>query len=387
MRSLEPPISQFKVMSPTAIPIAVVGHSLTAHAVAAALTKLGYACTLIYNPKKLGFSGLSLVLNDVCVSLLTDLFGDLEIDLLAHHLTSRWVCWVQEKGSERISQPAWVIPYHVLLDRIRQSDPIQSLPIVDENQIDSQELSNNYAWTIYSNVPTETVSIADDFNIFSGGKRVIVTAEITSNPSLLNDSCYIESLTNGWLFYAPLNDGAGILQACLPNLPIEPRRALLNCLYESHLISPLIHHLGLVRCFPAAPRLQFPLYGSRWLMVGESGVKLDPISGEGTPFALRSGILAAAVVDSILQDPTTSDALLNHYQTRLTHSFLSHLQGCSQYYQLVLGNHKLWQGEINQMIDTGQNLSSRLKQQTNSELNYQLIGLKLHYLRQPFQGK
>jgi hypothetical protein len=364
-------------MSPTAVPIAVVGHSLTAHAVAAALSKLGYACTLIYNPKKLGFSGLSLVLNDVCVSLLWELFGGIDFDKLGHRLTYRWVRWEQEKESEQVYQPAWVIPSHVLLAQIRQSEIIQSVPIFDETQITSQELSNNYAWTIYGNQQQEAIAITKSFDILPGGQRVIVTAESQNDSLTLPDSCYIESLPNGWLFYAPFNNGLGMLQACLPSLPTNPQQALLDCLYYSRLISPLIHHLGLVRCFPAAPRFQFPLYGSRWLMVGESGVKLDPISGEGTPFALRTGILAAAVIDGILQDPTTSDALLNHYQTRLTHSFLSHLQGCSQYYQLVLGNHELWQGEINQMIDTGQNLSSRLKQQTNSELNYQLIGGKL----------
>ena len=373
-------MSKSKVMSTTAVPIAVVGQSLTAYAVAAALTKLGYACTLIYNPTTLKFAGPSLVLNDVGETLLWELFGDLDFEQLAQRLTYRWVRWGQETDSEQVYQPAWVIPYSVLLNQILQSEIMQSVSIADSRQMTLQQLSNDYAWTVYGSQQQAALTMAETLDIFPGGQRVMITAEIPHESLTLRDSCYIESLPNGWLFYAPLDGDSGILQACLPKLPINPRRALLDCLYYSQLISPLVNHLDQVRCFPAAPCLQLPLYGSRWLMVGNPAVKLDPISGEGTPFALRTGILAAAVIDGILQNSTTADALLNHYQTRLTHSFLSHLQGCSKYYQPVLGNHELWQGEINQMINTGQNLSSRLKQQTNLNLNYQLIGLKLQEL-------
>ena len=373
-------MNQFKVMSTTAVPIAVVGQSLTVYAVAAALSQLGYACTLIHNPKTLQFAGPSLVLNDVGQTLLRELFGELNFEQLAQRLTYRWVRWGQETDSEQVYQPAWVIPYSVLLNQILQSEIMQSVSIADSRQMTLQQLSNDYAWTVYGSQQQAALTMAETLDIFPGGQRVMITAEIPHESLTLRDSCYIESLPNGWLFYAPLDGDSGILQACLPKLPINPRRALLDCLYYSQLISPLVNHLDQVRCFPAAPCLQLPLYGSRWLMVGNPAVKLDPISGEGTPFALRTGILAAAVIDGILQNSTTADALLNHYQTRLTHSFLSHLQGCSKYYQPVLGNHELWQGEINQMINTGQNLSSRLKQQTNLNLNYQLIGLKLQEL-------
>ena len=379
-------MSQFKVM-PTADTIAVVGQSLTAHAVTAALSKLGYACTLIYDPKMLRFAGPSLVLNDVGITLLGELFGALDLQKLGQRLTYRCVRWGQPTDSERVYQPAYVIPSDVLLNQIRQSKPMESVPIIDGTKMTFSELSDNYAWTVYGTQPLQQISLTENFQTFSGGQRVMVTAEIPCDSLTLRDSCYMESLPDGWLFYAPIDRNSGMLQACIPELPSNPRRALLDCLYYSRLISPLVNHLHQVRCFPSAPRLQLPLYGSSWLMLGGAAVKLDPISGEGTPFALRMGILAAAAIDGVLQNPTNSDALLNHYQTRLTHSFLSHLQGCSDYYQLVLGNHQLWQREINQMINTGQNLSSQLKQQTNPDLNYQLIGLKLHDLGQSLQSQ
>ena len=68
-------MNQSRDMSTTPVSIAVVGQSLTTYAVVAALSKLGYACSLIYDPQKLLFAGPSLVLNDVCQTLLRELFG------------------------------------------------------------------------------------------------------------------------------------------------------------------------------------------------------------------------------------------------------------------------------------------------------------------------
>ena len=357
--------------------IAIAGQSLTSYAVAAALSKLGYNCTLIYDPQKPQLDGPSLVLNDVCETLLRELFGAIEFEQIGQPLSYRWVRWGPGAESERVPQPAWVISSAALLKQIRESEIMQSVAIADESKISHQELSRDYAWTVYRSQPPSAIALSENFDIWSGGERVMVTAKTLNHGMTRQDSCYIESLPDSWLFYAPFDEQSGMLQACLPIFPANPRKALLETLYCSKLISPLVAKLDQVRCFPSAPRLQLPLYGDRWLRFG---VKLDPISGEGTPFALRTGILAAAVIDGILKNTAIADDLLNHYQNRLTHSFLSHLQGCSQYYQLVFSNHELWQGEIHQMIQTAQNLLSRLEQQTNPNLDYQLIGFKLHSL-------
>ncbi|MGK7940651.1 MAG: NAD(P)/FAD-dependent oxidoreductase [Crocosphaera sp.] len=363
-------------------PIAIVGHSLTAHAVAAALQKLGYECTLIYDPTSLQFKGPSLVLNDVCETLLGELFGQSPLSEWGQPLTYRWVRWGND-ASEQVYQPAHAVPSHVLLSQIRQSDIMQSVSVVDARKITTEQLLDNYAWTVFCTHQQGLIYLPSHksqetlFPPLSGGKRMILTAESPHDCLELRNSCYIESLANSWLFYAPLDEQLGMVQACLPTFPANPQKALLECLYQSRLIGPLVKQIDQVRCFPSAPRLQWPLYGSRWLMAGEPTIKLDPVSGEGTPFALRSGILAAAVVDGILQNPNNLNSLLNYYQTRLTHSFIAHLEGCSQYYQSVFGNHPLWQREISQMIELAEDLSSRVQQPTESNLNYQLIGFKL----------
>lgn len=378
-------MNQSKIMSTTSVPIAVVGQSLTTYAVAAALTRLGYTCSLIYDPQKLKFEGPSLVLNDVCATLLRELFG--AIAFRGQSLTYRWVRWGQGAKSEQVYQPARVIPYSALLTQIRQSEIMQSVAMIAGTETTPQQLSRDYAWTVYGSRPPDAIAKRENSAVLQGGQRVMVTAEIPHDNSTSGESCYIESLADSWLFYAPLDHNSAMLQACLPRLPTNPRRAVLDCLYYSQLIAPFVNQLAQVRYFPAAPQLQLPLYGSRCLMLGQSAVKLDPISGEGTPFALRTGILAAAVIDGILHNPTAANTLLSHYQTRLTHSFLAHLQGCSEYYQLVFGNHELWQGEIKQMIKTGRNLSSRLQQQPQSNLQYQLIGFKLQELDPPRESQ
>ena len=132
-----------------------------------------------------------------------------------------------------------------------------------------------------------------------------------------------------------------------------------------------------VHCFASAPYLNYPTYDSNWLTVGRPLIKLDPISGEGTPFALRSAILAAAVIDGICQNPDRKSALLNHYQHRLLQSFISHLQGCQNYYHSAFASSNTWEKEIGEMAMINQYLSESFSSLTKSNFDYQLVGWKL----------
>lgn len=69
--------------------VAVVGDSLSAYAVVAVLTKLGYHCDLLCYPTKSNFYGPSLVLNDVSETLLAELFPDVNLGVDSQRLTHR----------------------------------------------------------------------------------------------------------------------------------------------------------------------------------------------------------------------------------------------------------------------------------------------------------
>ncbi|MBD2415771.1 hypothetical protein H6H01_34680 [Nostoc calcicola FACHB-3891] len=355
-------------------PVAVVGDSLSAYAVVAALAKLGYHCDLLCDPAKSHFFGPSLVLNDVSETLLAQLFPDVNLSIYSQRLTHRLVRWGRQPV--QVEQPALAIRSHSLLELLRNSKVMQHTRMIDVSQLTAQQISQNYPWTVYTRHKQRAIALPESSQSLVGGQRVIVTAEVQDTPKSAH-ACYIESLADGWLFYAPV-DGGAMLQACLPITPANPRRALLECLYKSTTISTFVNDLQKVNCFSSAPHLQWPLCGSGWLMVGEPAIKIDPVSGEGTPFALRSAILAGAVIDAILSDRIPDISALSHYQTRLTHSFISHLRGCIQFYREVFSTNSAWLPEINQMIDIAETLSTQLEQQAVNVLNYRLIDFELH---------
>ena len=369
--------------------VAVVGDSLSAYAVVAVLTKLGYHCDLLCYPTKSNFYGPSLVLNDVSETLLAELFPDVNLGVDSQGLTHRWVCWGTQPV--QVEQPALAIRSHSLLELLRNSKVMQHTRMIDASQLTAQQISQKYAWTVYTKhkqgamaTPAvrgasrrEGIALLESSQSLIGGQRVIVTAEVQDTPKSAY-TCYMESLADGWLFYAPVNGSGAMLQACLPITPANPRRALLECLYKSTTISTFVNDLQKVNCFFSAPHLEWPLCGLGWLMVGEPAIKIDPVSGEGTPFALRSAILAGAVIDAILSDRIPDISALSHYQTRLTHSFISHLRGCIQFYREVFSTNLAWLAEINQMIDIAETLSTQLEQQAVNVLNYRLIDFELH---------
>ncbi|MEH1902142.1 MAG: hypothetical protein V7L04_12190 [Nostoc sp.] len=355
-------------------PVAVVGDSLSAYAVVAALAKLGYDCDLLCDPAKSHFSGRSLVLNDISETLLAELFPDVNLGVYSQRLTHRWVRWGTQPV--QVEQPALAIRSHSLLELLRNSKVMQHSRVIDANQLTAQEISQNYAWTVYTRHKQGAITLPKSSQSLVGGQRVMVTAEVQDTSKSAH--AYIESLADGWLFYAPVDHSGAMLQACLPITPANPRRALLECLYQSTRISAFVNDLQKVDCFSSAPHLQWPLCGSGWLMVGEPAIKIDPVSGEGTPFALRSAILAGAVIDAILSDGIPDISALSHYQTRLTHSFISHVRGCIQFYREVFSTNLAWLAEINQMIDIAETLSTQLEQQAVNVLNYHLMDFKLH---------
>ena len=75
---------------------------------------------------------------------------------------------------------------------------------------------------------------------------------------------------------------------------------------------------------------------------------MDPISGEGSPFAIRSGILAAAVVADISEGRIKASAAQRHFADRLAITMLAHLEGSKAFYTEAFGQHIGWKEELRQ---------------------------------------
>jgi hypothetical protein len=138
------------------------------------------------------------------------------------------------------------------------------------------------------------------------------------------ESCWTESVSNGWLFLLSL----GKAEANLICVAEDVDRAL----GESTLIRNRIHRRSTVSAKAmASPRILQPLASETWLACGTAALSFDPLCGEGTGNAVREAYLAAAVVRAAI-DGGNSANLTYHYQTRLTQGFLRHLQICHTFY-------------------------------------------------------
>ena len=115
--------------------IAVFGSGLTAYAVVAALSKLGYECT-IYDTQQSFKPSPSLVLNDVCETLLKEIFTDVDFSQVGQRLTHRSVKWEPETKPEQVYQPAFSTTSDALIRAIQNSPTLQNTTIIDSQQID-----------------------------------------------------------------------------------------------------------------------------------------------------------------------------------------------------------------------------------------------------------
>jgi flavin-dependent dehydrogenase len=145
----------------------------------------------------------------------------------------------------------------------------------------------------------------------------------------MEETCWIESLDQGWLFLLPEGSGRARL------LSIGDVQG--DGLSQSRLIATLIDTVnGVGVTFPSQPRIANPLCGSglsggSWLACGTAAVSFDPVCGEGAGHALREAILANAVIQASLAGADNTD-LLQHYRTRIIAGFARHLQTCVEFY-------------------------------------------------------
>lgn len=73
--------------------------------------------------------------------------------------------------------------------------------------------------------------------------------------------------------------------------------------------------------------------GARFLLVGDAGLFVDPLSSEGVHKAMASAITGAIVVNTILKRPATATAAIQFYQENQHHTYDSHYAESVRYYR------------------------------------------------------
>jgi hypothetical protein len=183
-------------------------------------------------------------------------------------------------------------------------------------------------------------------------------------------ACVMESLNDGWLFLIPGPSRLGWLLAA----GASPE----HLLGHSRVIAAALSgHSPLCGEFPAYPRIASPLGGSDWLACGTAAMTFDPICGDGTAHAIREAVLATAVLRALDKGDST-EALVAHYEARLTAGFCRHLALCRAFYSSG-GTSPFWTAEL-EAIDRGiQWCNAKLG--ARPEFRYQLRGFELEAVR------
>lgn len=260
-----------------------------------------------------------ILLGDQALALIRDIFDQPELFLNAPRIRRRVVAWGVDAEPVSLEHSAVIVSEEVLLDGIRRN---------------LQGAGNRDApWTVFATRPLPQPVQEHVF-----GSHTASASPVTLQSSSAVETCWIESLNDGWLFLTPewlLSVGA----------------AADVLLAHSRLIAPQIANLRPPRAtFPAYARIISPLAGFGWLACGSAAMAFDPICGDGTAYAIREAILASAVIRAVA-DGGSAEELLSHYQMRLIAGFQRHLMLCRQFYQSG-GTAALWRSEV-AAIDCG----------------------------------
>jgi hypothetical protein len=283
--------------------VAIHGDGIAACCCAYLLQQQGIAVSFNRRPH---FNSPTLLINRSTQQLITDVFGDETTFSDLPTVQKRIVFWGSEPELATLPHYGIAISESVLLDRLWAKVKPSHL------------LSSGPEWSIYS-TPKVPFGTQQQF-----GSRMATSIPVQLKETA-GDTCWIESLDEGWLFLLPCAGAKGSLVAVGSSSG--------ELLAQSRLIAQQIEcEAGPGSQFLACPRIRQPLCGANWLACGSSAMGFDPVCGEGAGHAVREAILAVAALRAAIASPASFSDLLAHYSSRLLAGFLRHLTVCRQFY-------------------------------------------------------
>lgn len=146
----------------------------------------------------------------------------------------------------------------------------------------------------------------------------------------------VASFAKGWAWHLRDGQGSGILQIFIQSDKGSlPPKAGLSDLFDTlvaqlpeagHWLEDAVPKGKQISVRTAAARKNTDCGGQDFLVVGDGAMALDPLSGNGLFYALGSGLAAAPVINSLLQDQDTENSplrqlALDFYQERIDLAF------------------------------------------------------------------
>ena len=145
-------------------------------------------------------------------------------------------------------------------------------------------------------------------------------------------SSIFEFISDGWFFWSPISRQEGFLQLVLPQTHEHAFPLCKELLKRTQLLLDRITPDGLIAGpLPCAAALHTQPAGTNWIATGNSALRWDPVSGNGTATSLRSAILACAALRSAA-GTMQPWPYFQHYCARLRMAFREHAQACSAFY-------------------------------------------------------
>jgi hypothetical protein len=311
--------------------VQVLGSGAAALAAARVLAYHGIGARVTWHPMQ---SGPHLLLNRLTLRLLQDLFG-CEAALLRQGspIRGRLVSWERSSGTpDPVAEPGIAISANrlrrILIDVLRSGDTKDHVHVMEA---EDRGLNADTIWT----VDARGRGAGGPGTVMAIGERVAICGSVKLSTEADPSFSAVEAIEHGWLFLLPRGGGRATLQAVVPQRPECGFRSLGMLLAGSRLIGRLVVSLDHETCvLPCAPQFRQELARPAWLGAGEAALCLDPLCGDGTGQALRSGLLAGAVIRAVEQGEP-QDACLAHYQHRLCRSMLAHLKATIAFYEIA----------------------------------------------------
>jgi flavin-dependent dehydrogenase len=296
------------------------------------------------------------VINATTQCLMRDIWqADDDLFAGAHPLNGRLVWWGTVGNGNPVGEPALTMRGEVLVDRllsrlVRESRGrvrVFTQTLTPEEAI---RRAGDEGWLVEATGRTGALATAHGLATrYPVGRRRAIGVQARLTAAASRDLSAIETVERGWLFFAPLSSDHALIQAMVPATTHEPEAVLREILHQTRRIACWVGELvTAARFFNAAPEMLSPLCGDRWIAVGEAAVALDPLCGDGTGYAARSAILAAAVMEAVSsQEPAA--CCLGHYDQRLSRAFEHHLVECLRFYTVAFDRSREWVEELRSM--------------------------------------
>jgi flavin-dependent dehydrogenase len=325
--------------------IVVAGGGPAGTAVAYRLAKLGYDVRLVAGPPRVGADRLEILPPGVA-ALADALPLAAALAQAGEPLRQKWLCW--SGAPESLGTPAGThLVRRALFDAALLNEGRKAGVRVMAPATAGHARRDRGAWVVPvqggGGVAIRTRFFADATGRVRGllgGGSLPATPPTLAIAARWSVACpaaaalMVEAARDGWCWGAAAVDGM-FESTVFVDAAAETKqtRATLvarhmDMLRETSLFAPMLRHARLLRTWvcDATPRAAAACVGADWIKIGDAALAADPLSSQGVQAALRSGLQAAAVINTVLSGGDDASAiafyrntlaLLSHQQTRV----------------------------------------------------------------------